>query len=35
VRDWPRFSFHRDVSAGLFPGDWGGNIETMGEFGER
>jgi len=33
VRDWPYSSFHRDV--GLFPADWGGEIEVTGEFGER
>jgi hypothetical protein len=27
-------SFHRDVAAGLFPQDWAGEIETLGEFGE-
>jgi hypothetical protein len=27
--------FHRDVRAGLFPPDWGGDIETPGDFGER
>src|SRR5260370_32506860 len=35
VRDWPYSSFHRDVRAGLFPADWGGEIEVTGEFGER
>jgi putative transposase len=35
VRDWPHSSFHRDVCAGLFPADWGGDVETTGEFGER
>jgi putative transposase len=35
VRDWPYSSFHRDVRAGLFPIDWGGDAETIGEFGER
>jgi putative transposase len=35
VRDWPYPSFHRDVRAGLFPADWGGEIEVTGEFGER
>jgi putative transposase len=35
VRDWPFSSFHRDVRAGLFPADWGGEIEATGEFGER
>jgi putative transposase len=35
VRDWPYSSFHRDVRAGLFPADGGGEIEVTGEFGER
>jgi putative transposase len=35
VRDWPYSSFHRDVRAGLFADDWGGDIEMMGDFGER
>ena len=35
VRDWPHSSFHRDVRAGLFPLDWGGDIKAVGEFGER
>ena len=34
VRDWPFSSFHRDVAAGLFPQDWAGELETLGEFGE-
>jgi putative transposase len=35
VRDWPHSSFHRDVRAGLFPEDWGGDVEVPGDFGER
>lgn len=35
VRDWPYSSFHRDVRAGVFPEDWGGDTEMSGEFGER
>ena len=35
VCDWPHSSFHRDVRAGLFPLDWGGDAEKSGEFGER
>jgi putative transposase len=35
VRDWPYSSFHRDVRTGLFPVDWGGDVEAIGEFGER
>jgi hypothetical protein len=34
-RDWPYSSFHRNLRAGLFPVDWGGDAETIGEFGER
>jgi putative transposase len=34
VRDWPFSSFHRDVAAGLFPQDWAGEFEPLGEFGE-
>jgi putative transposase len=35
VRDWPYSSFHRDVRAGLFPIDWAGDGDDLGEFGER
>lgn len=35
VDDWPHSSFHRDVRAGIFPSDWGGDTETSGDFGER
>lgn len=35
VRDWPHSSFHRDVRAGLFPPDWGGDADMTGDFGER
>jgi putative transposase len=35
VCNWPYSSFHRDVRAGLFPQDWGGDIEIPGDFGER
>jgi putative transposase len=34
VRDWPFSSFHRDVTAGLFPEDWAGEFDAIGEFGE-
>jgi putative transposase len=34
VRDWPHSSFHRDVRAGIFPLDWAGDTEAIGEFGE-
>jgi putative transposase len=35
VRDWPHSSFHRDVHVGLFPADWGADVDTTGKFGER
>jgi putative transposase len=35
VQNWPYSSFHRDVRAGIFPLDWAGEIEVIGEFGER
>jgi putative transposase len=35
VRSWPYSSFHRDVRAGLFPEDWGGDSAMIGDFGER
>jgi putative transposase len=35
VRDWPHSSFHRDVTAGIFPLDWAGDANGAGEFGER
>ncbi|MET4272287.1 MULTISPECIES: transposase [unclassified Bradyrhizobium] len=35
VGDWPYSSFHRDVRDGLFPEDWGGDLNMTGEFGER
>ncbi len=35
VRDWPYSSFHRDVRAGIFPLDWAGDAEFVGQFGER
>jgi putative transposase len=34
VVDWPFSSFHRDVTAGLFPPDWAGQVDTVGNFGE-
>ena len=34
VDAWPFSSFHRDVSAGLFPQDWAGEVDATGEFGE-
>lgn len=35
VSDWPYSSFHRDVRDGLFPPDWAGVTDVVGEFGER
>jgi putative transposase len=35
VCDWPHSSFHRDVRAGIFPIDWAGEVDAVGEFGER
>jgi putative transposase len=35
VRDWRYSTFHRDVHAGWFPEDWGGDSEATGDFGER
>jgi REP-associated tyrosine transposase len=35
VRDWPHSSFRRDVRRGLFPIDWAGEVEPIGQFGER
>ena len=35
VRDWPHSSFHRYVSRGELPEDWGGDMrEIRGSFGE-
>ena len=35
VRDWPHSSFHRYVSRGELPEDWGGDMrDTSGSFGE-
>jgi putative transposase len=34
VAAWPHSSFHRDVRAGLFPEDWAGDCNVVGEFGE-
>ena len=35
VQDWPHSSFHHDVRRGLFPIDWAGEFEPIGQFGER
>jgi putative transposase len=35
VQDWPYSSFHRDVRAGIFPQDWAGEVDMLGDFGER
>lgn len=34
VQDWPHSSFHRDVRRSLFPLDWAGDMDAVGEFGE-
>jgi putative transposase len=35
VADWPHSSFHRFVSRGIVPRDWGGDMQDLaGEFGE-
>ncbi|MFZ1884399.1 MAG: transposase [Rhodoplanes sp.] len=34
VQDWPYSSFHRDVRRGIFPEDWAGDVDAVGEFGE-
>jgi putative transposase len=35
ARDWPYSSFHRYVSHGILPADWGGDAcDLEGEFGE-
>src|SRR6202000_2957171 len=35
VADWPHSSFHRFVSRGILPEDWGGDMrDLVGEFGE-
>lgn len=34
VRDWPHSSFHAGVKQGLFPPDWAGEPEDMGDVGE-
>src|SRR6266540_166560 len=35
VRDWPHSSFHRYVTRGVLPSDWGGNARDIGgSFGE-
>ena len=35
VAAWPHSSFHRYVSQGWLPCDWGGEGDAMGRFGER
>jgi putative transposase len=36
VQDWPHSSFHRMVETGVYPRDWGGNVDKPDEeFGER
>lgn len=34
VADWPHSTFHRYVTQGTYPDDWGGGIDFSGEFGE-
>lgn len=34
VGDWPFSTFSRFVQQGIYPADWGGDIELEGEFGE-
>jgi putative transposase len=35
VRDWPHSSFHRFVTEGILPPDWGGDVgEVVGAFEE-
>ena len=34
VQDWLYSSFHRDVRRGIFPEDWAGDVDAVGEFGE-
>lgn len=34
VVDWPWSSFHRLVREGVYPPDWGGDMEVEGAFGE-
>ena len=36
VADWPYSSFHRMAKLGLYPADWGGDMQNLDvEFGER
>lgn len=36
VKDWAHSSFHRDVSRGLLPKDWGGDVRAApGRYGEQ
>ncbi len=35
VADWPYSSFHRSTALGLYPRDWGGGIDVVGDLGER
>ncbi|HEX7030717.1 MAG TPA: transposase [Gammaproteobacteria bacterium] len=35
VRDWPYSTFHREVSAGVYPGDWGEDVAPDYPVGER
>jgi len=33
--DWPYSTFRRAVRLGVYPADWGGRGEAVGDFGER
>jgi putative transposase len=35
ARDFPYSSFHRAVTRGKYPADWGGGAQPDGEMGER
>jgi putative transposase len=36
VADWPYSSFHRMARLGVYPDDWGGDMQNVdAEFGER
>ena len=36
VKDWPYSSFHRDLKAGIYPPDWGGDgfVDSTYDYGE-
>ena len=35
VRAWPRSTFHRFVTAGVLPADWGGEVRQPGDVGRE